>query len=100
MKTLTNPIVNALVIEDAIETAQQVVRVTEARSVRAARRRQPEVFAAQDAEMIAFIEAEIEAEELALRPEGEVLVSFLDEDEDFIDAETGESLFGGFSVRF
>ena len=88
-------IINNLVIDNAVDAARQIVRVSEARSVR---RHAAGVRAAQ-AELIAAIEAEIEAEELAMRSEFEVLTDFSDADEDFCDAETDESLFAGFSVR-
>ena len=100
MKTMNNTVVNNIAIREAIEEAAEIVRATEARSARLARLRNPLDFVGDAATLAAWIEAATEAEELALRPEGEVLVSFLDDDEDFLDADTEESLTSGFSVRF
>lgn len=96
-------IINNIIIREAIEeaAASKVVRVTESRSVRKFDRVAPGVRAAEQQTDLAFWDALFSAEEArAARNEPEmVLVSFLDEDEDFTDAETGESLYSGFSVR-
>lgn len=88
-------IMNKAAIDEAMKESRRVVRASESASVR---RHTAEVRAAQAA-LAAAIEADIEAEELAMRSEFEVLTDFADADEDFVDAETGESLFAGFSVR-
>ena len=94
-------IINSLVIADAIDEARQIVRVSEARSARRFDREHPGVRAAAQAAEIAAWDEFFAAEEAeaALNEVEMVLTDFSDADEDFCDAETGESLFAGFSVR-
>ena len=95
-------IVNQLIINDAIAEAaatNKVVRASEARSSRKAAIAERGQREAAAIAMFADLIERLDREEEALRPISEVLTDFSDADEDFVDAETGESLFAGFSVR-